>query len=60
VAAVSLIPVAMALSFGALLISYVWWDGGLLVAYVAWFFLEAIIQIAHLSAMIPFASIDFF
>lgn len=60
VAAVSLIPVAMALSFGALLVSYLWWEGGLLVSYVAWFFLEAIIQIAHWSAMIPFASIDFF
>jgi len=58
VAAVSLIPIAMALSFVALLMSYVWWEGGVILGYGAWFFLEAIIQIAQWSAMIPFASVD--
>jgi competence protein ComEC len=58
VAAVSLIPIAMMLSFVSLLVSYFWWEGGLMIAYVAWFFLEAIVQIAHWSALVPFASVD--
>jgi len=59
VAAVSFIPLAMLFSFVALLVSYVWWSGGLLIAYIGWFFLELIMQIAHWSAQVPGSSIDF-
>lgn len=59
VAVVSFIPLAMLFSFGAVLISYFWFYGGLLVAYAGWFFLELIMQIAHWSAQIPWSSISF-
>ncbi len=60
VAAVSFIPLAMLCSFVAVLVSCFWFYGGLLVAYVGWFFLELIMQIAHWSARVPFSSIEFF
>lgn len=59
VAAVSFIPLAMLFSFVAMLVSYVWWGGGVMIAYVAWFFLELIMQIAYWSARVPFSSIEF-
>ncbi|MBT7484267.1 ComEC/Rec2 family competence protein, partial [Candidatus Peregrinibacteria bacterium] len=59
VVAVSFIPLAMLFSFGAVLISCFWFYGGLLVAYVGWFFLELIMQIAYFSARVPFSSIEF-
>lgn len=59
VAVVSFIPLAMLLSFAAVLVSCFWFYGGLLVAYVGWFFLEMIMQIAHWSAQVPWSSIEF-
>lgn len=59
VAAVSFIPLAMLFSALALLGSYFWMGGGYMIAYVAWFFMELILQIAHWCAAIPGASIDF-
>lgn len=58
VAAVSLIPLAMLTAFSAFLLSLFWWQAGLLVAYVGWFFLESVIQIAHWSALVPWASVS--
>jgi len=55
----ALIPLAMVFSFVALIVSWIWWEGGLMVAYVAWFFLELIIQVAQWSAEIPWASVAF-
>jgi competence protein ComEC len=59
VAAVSFIPLAMLFSFVAVLVSSVWFYGGLLVAYVGWFFLELIMHVAYWSARVPFSSIEF-
>lgn len=57
VAVVSLMPLAMMFGFLALVVSWVWWDAGLLIAYVGWFFLKLILLIAHGLAQIPWASV---
>ncbi len=57
VAVVSLMPLAMLFGFLALAVSWVWWDAGLLIAYVGWFFLKLILFLAHLLAQVPYASI---
>lgn len=55
---VSLIPLAMLTSFLALLVSYLWFGGGVAVAYLAWFFLQSILFIAHFLSHLPFASLN--
>lgn len=57
VAVVSLMPLAMLFGFLALVVSWVWWDAALLVAYVGWFFLRLILLAAHFLAQVPYASI---
>lgn len=51
------IPLAMLFTFFALLLSFFWWYGGLAMAYVAWFFLSWILEIASFLAEAPFSSI---
>lgn len=58
VAVVSLIPLAMLSSFLALCVSFFSYSGGLLLAYVAWFFLECIMRLTHLFSQLPFASFE--
>lgn len=52
-----LIPLAMLTGFLSVLLSTVFFNAGLLLAYVAWGFLELIIIVAHFSASIPYASL---
>jgi competence protein ComEC len=52
------IPLAMLLGALSTLVSFVIPSLGLLLAYFGWVCLEWIIQVAHISSTIPFASID--
>jgi len=53
-----LIPWAMLLSFASAVIYMIGFVyGGLLIGYVAWFFIEAIVLIAEKCSQIPFASV---
>lgn len=53
-----LIPWAMLLSFTSAIIYMIGFVyGGLLIGYVAWFFIEAIVLIAEKCSQIPFASV---
>lgn len=47
-----IVPLAMLFSAAALLVSAFWWEGGLLIAYVASFFLDWILEVADLGARI--------
>ncbi|EKD92526.1 MAG: hypothetical protein ACD_28C00409G0004 [uncultured bacterium] len=53
------IPLAMLTSFLALIFSYFWQGLGVILAYISWFFLEWIIQVARYCAELPFSSLDF-
>ncbi len=57
VAVVSFMPLAMLFGFLALVVSWMWWDAALAIAYVGWFFLKIILALAHLLAQVPYASI---
>lgn len=54
-----LIPLAMLFSFLAAVFSFVWSGLAKVLAFLAWFFLEAIVKIAQLLAQLPGASVEF-
>ncbi len=53
-----LLPMAMLFSFLAVVISYVWAFGATSLAYIAWLFLWAIVKVAQLLAIVPWASLE--
>lgn len=52
------IPLAMLFGFAGTIVSYAWFFGGQLIAYLGWGCLEWIVQVSNTLAAVPLASID--